>query len=77
MPLPTNPFDKQEFIDALRNRWVYNLETRTWQWTGAVQQIGAATETTSGLLKSIDKALIDGLPSHPGGFGLLTSYLRA
>ncbi len=69
--LPATPTDKQIFVDSERVRWVYDAETEVWERAGTVENIPLANATTTGLMSSQDKALLDGVPEVGGGFGII------
>lgn len=69
--LPQKPFHNQEFIDAFRVKWIYDADHRCWKRSGSVVDMPVATTSTSGLLSSKDKGLIDSIPSKAGGYGII------
>lgn len=75
--LPNLPTDGQEFIDSQLVRWIYNRSLDLWERNGTVDVIPLATSTSSGLMSSADKVVLDKLPSVGGGFGLIvdTKYV--
>lgn len=77
MQLPRTPFDGQEFIDAYRVKWIYNLEDNNWSIIGVANDIPIArglshqNGPTNGLLSAKQKGIIDNLDRKPGGFGFI------
>lgn len=69
--LPDSPFDGQVFIDNQLVRWIYHKKSDSWDRSGSVEQIPLADENTVGYLRPRDKALLDSIPSNPGGFGII------
>jgi hypothetical protein len=75
--LPISPFDGQVYIDIFKIKWVYNAEDDTWNKVGVATDIPIARGEdnvlgpTNGLMSARDKAMLDGLSSKAGGFGLL------
>jgi hypothetical protein len=69
--LPNNPTDKQIYIDAYNNRWIYDIKYDLWVRSGASDELQLATASSPGYLSQRDKLLLDKVPSVGGAFGII------
>lgn len=70
--LPIGQFDGQLFIDAFRVEWRFDASVQCWRRKGRVGSIPVADSSTTGLLSSELKFLLDKVPPKGGGFALVT-----
>ena len=52
-------------------RWIFNSELKEWVQIGTTSDNTIASIDRCGIISAQDKALIDGTPTAPGGFGIL------
>ncbi len=71
---PIRPFDGMKFIDAWRRLWIYNIETKSWRFSGYSADIPLADSSSIGLLSAEYKILLDSVPEKAGGFGILDKF---
>ena len=73
--LPASPFDGQEFIDFRGLKWKFSTKDDCWRSAGIASDAQIATAAEIGLLSPTMKRLLDTLPEHAGGFGILARPL--
>lgn len=69
--LPQTPTDGQLFVDSDFVQWSFDAANNVWERCGIVDSIPIVSDTNAGLLSPQDKALLDGTPITPGGFGII------
>jgi hypothetical protein len=74
--LPPEPFDNQRLVDAFQILWVFNQSQNCWISQGKIKTLPIANATTTGLLQSKLKYLMDTIPDKGGGYAIITKPLN-